>query len=92
MHPIFQKGVTQLGRIPEIVYPMELLSLPDASQLAEVSVTMLRNYIRDKRLAAYEEGGRLMVERSELVAVFGPKRLTPPEAGRGTRILAVVNQ
>lgn len=40
---------------------MELISLPDASRIAVVSVTTLRNYIRDKQLAA----------------VFGPKRLTP---------------
>ena len=44
---------------------MELISLPDASRIAEVSVTTLRNYIRDKRLAAYEKGSRLMVERGE---------------------------
>ena len=71
---------------------MELISLPDASRIAEVSVTTLRNYIRDKRLAAYEKGGRLMVERGELAAVFGPKRLTPLEAAEGTRIIAVANQ
>ena len=44
---------------------MELISLPDASRIAEVSVTTLRNYIRDKQLAA----------------VFGPKRLTPQGVG-----------
>lgn len=71
---------------------MELLSLPDASKIADVSITTLRNYIRDKRLTAYEKGGRLMVERGELLAVFGPKRLTPAEAGEGTRIIAVANQ
>src|SRR5919109_782490 len=71
---------------------MELISLPDASRIAEVSVTTLRNYIRDKRLAAYEKGGRLMVERGELAAVFGAKRLTAPGAGQGTRIIALANQ
>ncbi|MBX6315157.1 MAG: AAA family ATPase [Isosphaeraceae bacterium] len=71
---------------------MDLLSLPEASLLAEVSVTTLRNYIRDKRLGAYEKGGRLMVERTELAAVFGPKRVAPSRAGLGTRIIAIVNQ
>jgi len=71
---------------------MELISLPDASKLADVSITTLRNYIRDKRLAAYEKCGRLMVERGELAAVFGPKRLTPQEIGEGTRIIALANQ
>lgn len=69
---------------------MELISLPDASRIAEVSTTTIRNYIRDKRLSAYEKGGRLMVERGELIAVFGLKRLTPH--GDGTRIIAVANQ
>src|ERR1700738_3902065 len=71
---------------------MELISLPDASRIADVSVTTLRNYIKDKRLAAYEKGGRLMVERGELAAVFGPKRLSPHDVGEGTRIIAVANQ
>jgi chromosome partitioning protein len=71
---------------------MELISLPEASRIAEVSVTTLRNYIRDKRLTAYEKGGRLMVERGELAAVFGPKRITPFGPGEGTRVIAVANQ
>jgi chromosome partitioning protein len=71
---------------------MELISLPDASRIAEVSVTTLRNYIRAKRLAAYEKGGRFMVERGELAAVFGPKRLSPHGIAEGTRIIAITNQ
>jgi len=71
---------------------MELISLPDASRIAEVSVTTLRNYIRDQRLAAYEKGGRLMVERGELAAVFGPKRLSPHGLAQRTRIIAITNQ
>src|SRR5438270_7971272 len=71
---------------------MELISLLEAAKLAEVSVTTLRNYIRDKRLTAYGKGGRLLVERGELLAVFGPKRLTPLEVGGGCRVIAVANQ
>jgi hypothetical protein len=56
---------------------MELISLSDASRIAEVSVTTLRNYVRDKRLAAHEQGGCLLVERTELAAVFGAKPLSP---------------
>jgi Mrp family chromosome partitioning ATPase len=71
---------------------MELISLPNASRIADVSVTTHRNYIRDKRLAAYEKGGRLKVECGELAAGFGPKRLTPQGVRQGTRIIAVANQ
>src|SRR6516162_8692824 len=71
---------------------MELISLPEASRIAEVSITTLRNYIRDKRLAAYEKGGRFMVERGELASVFGPKRLSPHGTADGTRIVAITNQ
>jgi chromosome partitioning protein len=71
---------------------MELITLPDASRIAEVSVTTLRNYIRHKRLAAYEKAGRLMVERGELAAVFGPKRLSSHGTAESTRIIAITNQ
>jgi chromosome partitioning protein len=71
---------------------MELISLPDATKLADVSITTLRNYIRDQRLTAYEKGGRLMVERSEVLAVFGLKRLTPAAVGGGARVIGVANQ
>jgi chromosome partitioning protein len=70
---------------------MELLKLSDAAHQAGVSVTTLRNYLRDKRLATYEKGGRLFVDRSELLAVFGLKRLSPPPR-KGTRVIAVANQ
>lgn len=71
---------------------MELIGLPDATKLVEVSITTLRNYIRAKRLTAYEKAGRLMVDRTEVLAVFGPKRLTPVAAGDGPRVIAVANQ
>jgi len=71
---------------------MDLISLPDASQLADVSVTTLRNYMRDKRLTTYEKGGRHWVDRTELMTIFGLKRLTPQEVGGGTRIVAIANQ
>jgi chromosome partitioning protein len=71
---------------------MELIGLPDATRLVDVSITTLRNYIRDKRLTAYEKGGRIMVERSEVLAVFGPKRLTPAEVGGQARVISIANQ
>lgn len=71
---------------------MDLISLPDASKIADVSTTTLRNYVRDKRLTAYEKAGRLWVERGELLAVFGLKRLTSAENDQGTRIIAIANQ
>jgi chromosome partitioning protein len=54
-------------------------------------VTTLRNYIRERRLTAYEKGGRLVVDRGELLAVFGLKCLGSQPSG-GTRIIAVANQ
>jgi chromosome partitioning protein len=71
---------------------MDLIALTDATRLADVSITTLRNYIRDRRLTPYEKGGRLMVERNELLAVFGPRRLVPAEAGGAARLIAVANQ
>jgi chromosome partitioning protein len=71
---------------------MELIGLPDAAQVAGVSVSTLRNYIRDKRLTAYEKAGRLHVERAELLGVFGLKRLTPYTPGGSARVIAVANQ
>src|SRR5262245_28791047 len=71
---------------------MDFIGLPTASTLADVSVTTLRNYIRDKRLTAYEKGGRLVVDRGELMAVFGTKRLTPQQVGEGARVIAFANQ
>lgn len=70
---------------------MELLKLADAAPVAGVSVTTLRNYLRDKRLTAYEKGNRTFVDRSELMAVFGLKRLTTSPR-EGTRVIAVANQ
>ena len=71
---------------------MELIGLPDAAQAVGVSVTTLRNYVRDRRLTVYEKGGRHMVERGELLAVFGTKRLTPVEGRGRSRVIAVANQ
>ena len=71
---------------------MELIGLPDAANLVGVSVSTLRNYVRDKRLAAYEKGSRSMVERARTLAVFGPKRLTPAGGPGATRVIAVANQ
>jgi chromosome partitioning protein len=71
---------------------MELLGLADAAKLVDVSISTLRNYIRDQRLTVYGKAGRQLVERHELLAVFGVKRLTPAVAGGAARVLAVANQ
>ena len=70
---------------------MELIGLTDASTLAGVSVSTLRNYLKDRRLTAYEKGTRLLVDRDEVQAVFGLKRLSPLPGETG-RIIAVANQ
>ena len=49
---------------------MELIGLTEAARLVDVSITTLRNYIRDKRLIAYEKAGRTMVEASLMGWVF----------------------
>jgi chromosome partitioning protein len=70
---------------------MELINLSEAAIQAGVSVQTLRNYIRDKRLTGYKKGGRLSVERDELMSIFGTKIVR----GRGpaeTRVIAIANQ
>lgn len=70
---------------------MELLTLTEAARLADISVSTLRNYIRDRRLTGYEKAGRLLVERGELHGVFGPRARAPASVASG-RVLAVANQ
>ena len=71
---------------------MELIGLTDASTLAGVSVSTLRNYLKDRRLTAYGKGTRLLLDRGEVQAVFGLKRLSPPTPGEAARVVAVANQ
>lgn len=71
---------------------MDLISLLEAARIASVSTTTIRNYIKDQKLTSYEKGGRLMVERTEVMSIFGVKRLTPAETQEGCRIIAVANQ
>jgi chromosome partitioning protein len=71
---------------------MELIGLTDASTLAGVSVSTLRNYLKDRRLTAYEKGTRLLLDRAEVQAVFGLKRVSPPAPGGAARVVAVANQ
>ncbi len=71
---------------------MELIALTDASTLAGVSVSTLRNYLKDRRLTAYGRGTRLLLDRDEVRAVFGLKRLSPPTSGGAARVIAVANQ
>jgi chromosome partitioning protein len=71
---------------------MGLIPLSEASTLAEVSVTTIRNYIRDKRLIGYEKSGKLWVDRDELMAVFGAMPLAGNQSDLETRIIVVANQ
>jgi chromosome partitioning protein len=69
---------------------MELLTLPDAASTAGVSLTTLRNYIHKNRLRAYKKANRTLVERGELLALFGLKPVARPATG--ARVLAIANQ
>ncbi len=71
---------------------MELIGLTEAARLVDVSITTLRNYIRTHRLTAYEKAGRAMVDRPELLAIFGPRRVTPATGLEGCRVIAIANQ
>ncbi len=70
---------------------MDLIPLSDAAVLAGVSVTTIRTYIKEKRLTGYQKGNRAMVNRAEVLAIFGPKRVGA-SLDAPTRIIAVANQ
>jgi chromosome partitioning protein len=71
---------------------MELLTLSDAASLAGVSTTTLRNYIRDKRLTGFEKAGRIVVDRSELLSIFGARPIAGRLLSEGARVIAIANQ
>lgn len=71
---------------------MDYLTVADAASLASVSTTTLRNYIKDKRLTGYEKGGRTVVDRNEILSVFGAKPLPGRTVTEDTRIIAIANQ
>lgn len=71
---------------------MNLIGLQDASNLAGVSTTTIRNYIKDQRLKGYQKGNRVLVNRDELVSVFSPKLRSPASSADAPRIIAVANQ
>ena len=54
---------------------MSLVPLSDGAALAGVSVTTLRNYIREQKLIGYQKSGKTFVDRDEVLAVFGAKPL-----------------
>lgn len=68
------------------------IQVVDAAALAEVSITTIRNYIRDKKLTAYEKSGKLWVDRDEVMAVFGIKPLSGRLSEGEPRVIAVANQ
>lgn len=70
---------------------MTLIPLADAASLAGVSLTTIRNYIREKRLVGYQKSGRITVDRDEILSVFGAKPLMRTSDGHA-RIIVIANQ
>ena len=70
---------------------MSLVPLSDGAALAGVSVTTLRNYIREQKLIGYQKSGKTFVDRDEVLAVFGAKPLGTRQNNE-TRIIVVANQ
>jgi chromosome partitioning protein len=71
---------------------MKLMRLAEGARQVGVSVTTLRNYIREKRLTPYQQGGRLCVDQDELQSLFGPQPLRTQANGTETRVIALANQ
>lgn len=71
---------------------MTLIPLADAASLAGVSLTTIRNYIREKRLAAYQKSGKLSVDRDELLTVFGATPLASHVSLTEARVIVIANQ
>ncbi len=71
---------------------MNLIGLQDAAQLAEVSSTTIRNYIKDQRIKGYQKGNRILVDRDEIASVFSPKLKVGPPPTDTARIIAIANQ
>ena len=71
---------------------MNLIGLQDASLVAGVSATTIRNYIKDQRLKSYQKGNRLLVSRDEIISVFSPKLRSNIPLSDRPRIIAVANQ
>jgi chromosome partitioning protein len=70
---------------------MSLIPLTDAAVLADVSITTIRNYIRDNKLTVYEKSGKQRVDRDEVLTVFGAKPITTHSTNE-TRIIVIANQ
>lgn len=71
---------------------MEHIATSDAAQLAGVSLSTIRNYIRDGRLTEYRKGGRLFVDKAEVLATFSTERVSPPSRSPAIRVIAICNQ
>ena len=71
---------------------MNLIGLQDAANLADVSATTIRNYIKDQKLKGYQKGNRILVDREELISVFSPKLKAGAAPVNFTRIIAIANQ
>lgn len=70
---------------------MTLILLSDAANLADVSVTTIRNYIRDGKLTGYDKSGKKYVNRDEVITIFGAKPLTI-RTNEDARIIVIANQ
>lgn len=71
---------------------MDLIRVPEAAAAAGVTENTIRNYLKNKRLTEYRRTGRVFVDRSELLQVFGIRRPTPARSEEQQRIIAVANQ
>lgn len=71
---------------------MDVLSLSEAAEQVKVSMQTLRNYIREGKLTEYRRGKRFMVDRTELLTLFAPVRVTPRKPSEQLRVIAVCNQ
>ena len=70
---------------------MDLIPLIEAAALAKVSTNTIRNYQQSGKLAEYKRGGRILVDRTELLAIFTTVRISSRADGP-TRIFAISNQ
>jgi chromosome partitioning protein len=71
---------------------MTLIPLADAASIAGVSLTTIRNYIREKKLHGYQKSGRLAVDREEVLATFGAQLLQAGPSPHEARIIIIANQ
>ncbi|HZT35027.1 MAG TPA: AAA family ATPase, partial [Nitrososphaera sp.] len=85
--------MVDIGKIANLkeIRSMTLVPVSDGAAIAGVSVTTLRNYIREQKLIGYQKSGKTYVDRDEVLTVFGAKPLTSRQ-DKETRIIVIANQ